>query len=420
MIYEPIPLHSVEAEEAFLGCLIGLTGPHLSAAVKGASTELFYLGAHRILFAAMRRQVESRGVVDIVPLKADLIAKNQFEEAGDDERLIRIMELAFRHPNWSYYLDIIRQNWQRRELRRMGQQISDLAQSDDETPQVLADVRRMLRSSVFDAGTEIPELATIELSEAGESGVSTGIKGLDELTGVGLVSGQTAVVAAYRKGGKTAFLVQLALTAMKAGLNVVYATLADLDPAQLKRRMLKQLCGLSRFPANTTFEAQRHYDEALGYLNDIFREGGCRIYDGAVHGKFVEDLSSKIVAHSMQNPPDLLCVDYVQKIHSRKRGARDGKTSEMEYVSEALKELAEELRCPVAIGSQVTFAERGGEASTKYAKAIEEDAGILMQIERFDDSKNGEPVLMTVGANRFGPSGKVDLFWDKNRVRFNS
>jgi replicative DNA helicase len=408
---EPVPLHSIEAEEAFLGSLFALPKHDLKAAISQARAEHFFLAAHRVIFRELAR-IASCGDLDFVVFKSHLVRQELLGEIGGEEKLIRLGMAPASWTSWPLYLDVIVQNWQRRELQRIGAEVGRLAFDERDTQEAVADARKKLHSAVFETSVSVPDIAEIELSDGDEQGIATAWKSVDRLNGQGFIKGQTTAVCAYHKGGKTAFMVQCSLAALQAGRSVVYATLADLDPRQIKRRMLKQMCGFSQRPDH--LEAQADFQEALNWLNDQFKDGGCRVYDGAAHGRYVEDLFGKLAGLHLDSRIELVFVDYIQKCKSRERGARDSKTAELEYVSDVLCDLSKELSCPVVFGSQITPVSKGVQ-TTKYARGLEEDAGMVIQIGEKDEGGIAE---IAVPFQRFGPEGKTRLRWNPKRVRF--
>lgn len=418
-----IPLHSVEAEMSFLGSLLYMTTNLARVAIAEAQIEWFCRPAHRLIFR-LSHKINCRGAqIDLVTLKRELVTTGSLEEIGGEEYLIRLAEFVPSPTNWKQYIDIIRQNWQLRSLNTLGEDVTKLVFDEEkDTEEKLAEARKLLRSPFFATGAPLIDVASITLSEDDESGVPTGIKGLDALTGYGAPRGQMSAACAYHKGGKTTFLIQTALDAMQSGLRVCYATMADLDPKQLKRRMLRQLCGWSKMPfelaSNPTFDqaaTREEFQKALDWLNDVFKDGGCEIFYGKVHGRYIEDVIAKVSSRHLEQPYDVMMLDYIQKTRSRERGAKDSKTHELEYVSDSVKTLAEDLDIPVWVGAQITRGDGKEEATTKYARAVEEDAGFVVHIDLNLDDNTG---VLRVPYNRFGPPGSVKVGWDLDRVRF--
>ena len=102
----------------------------------------------------------------------------------------------------------------------------------------------------------------------------------------------------------------------------------------------------------------------------------------------------------------------------------------MSYVSESLKELARELHVPVLALSQLNRdCERRGEnkqpqlSDLRDTGSLEQDADRVLMLYRaseyFDDADPKEADLF-IRKNRHGPTGKVDLLFDKELMTFAS
>lgn len=258
---------------------------------------------------------------------------------------------------------------------------------------------------VFEGGTELTPISSVSLPSHLD-GVSTGFSCLDRVThGSGWVSGQMAVVSGYQKSGKTSFKTQSAVHAArlfaKDGSDrcVVYATFADLSREALLQKMLQQDCGC-RYVSDSLTQAA--FDE-LRALPIVF-------YDARRHGRNVEDFVSRVQGLAYKRPVGVFFADYAQKI-----GAKEpNPVARMESVSSRLCDLADDLHVPGVVGSQVTFNQEG-EATTKYARALEEDAGLVVRIVREKDGG----VFIEVPFNRHGPGQKrQEVDWDERRLSF--
>lgn len=259
---------------------------------------------------------------------------------------------------------------------------------------------------VYDSGCELSDIAEVGLPSHLD-GVPTGFSCLDRVThGSGYVCGQTSVASGYQKSGKTSMMTQSCLSVGKLFLSdgsdrlAVYATFADLSPSALLQKMLQQECG-SRF-VDSGFAQEG--------LNTV-RSLPVRFYDSRKHGRGVEDFCAKVRSLAYKRPVGIVFVDYAQKV-----GSQDTKLSmvgRMESVSSQLCDLADSLHVPVVLGSQVTIS-GDGEATTKYARAFEEDAGLVLRIVR----KDGE-VAFEVPFNRHGPSEKHQaMSWNPRHLTF--
>lgn len=413
----PIPLHSIEAEMSALGsCVYGARA--VDDVLRESAARDYYRPSHQKLFRTIKAMRDARQDIDLVTLKERLIRQNDLEGLGGEEYLIRLAETVPSPGSAAHYARIVRENAVLRHLAAVGQKIFKLAYDEDmTTPEKVAKVMSMAKADHFGFGLGLDDLSEIDPNQHPEEGIRTGFRRFDAATGCGLPKGQTTLVSARQKGGKTAFLLGLALAGVREGKTVVYATLADLNPFQIKRRLLKMLSGHDRQPQQAEAFDEDSYEAGLGFLNDHFKDGSLFVYDGRKYGTYVEELAARMTGRVLETKVDLLIVDYAQKLKSRERGGRDNKTAEQEICSDALKRLAEDLNVPIAVGSQITEGGAAGQ-TTKYARAWEEDAGLVLNIGGIEDPTSDSHVTMTIPYNRFGPRGRFDLLWRARNVGF--
>ena len=91
---------------------------------------------------------------------------------------------------------------------------------------------------ITNAGLELyPRLVAPRVPEAYESSmerISTGVPGLDEMMGGGLIAGTTTLVAGMTGAGKTTFALQFALEGVRRGERTLYVNFQE-NPAQIRR-----------------------------------------------------------------------------------------------------------------------------------------------------------------------------------------
>jgi replicative DNA helicase len=140
----------------------------------------------------------------------------------------------------------------------------------------------------------------------------------------------------------------------------------------------------------------------------------------------------------MESGLDLIVIDYLQLMSS---GNTMNRVQEVSDISRGLKSLARELNVPVLALSQLS---RGVEArpdkrpvmsDLRESGSIEQDADIVMMIYRDDyyntpptdatgigafpsDKANTDVTNVFIRKNRNGPTGQVDLKFEKSHQKF--
>lgn len=208
--------HSLDAERATLGALLVDNALWLDAA-DAVSPEEFYREAHRILFAAMLRLAGEGRPVDLVTLPDALGA--DLERVGGLAYISRLVDGIPRTTNVGYYARIVRQHARRRALIAASYSFAEQAQREDDIDAVHTHAEDTLRRLQLRGGTDtfvdgpaIAERALRRMEQwqlPGTSGLSTGLRALDEAT-CGLHPSQLVIIAGRPGMGKSTLADQIA------------------------------------------------------------------------------------------------------------------------------------------------------------------------------------------------------------------
>ncbi|MEO5904703.1 MAG: DnaB-like helicase C-terminal domain-containing protein, partial [Gemmatimonadaceae bacterium] len=145
------------------------------------------------------------------------------------------------------------------------------------------------------------------------------------------------------------------------------------------------------------------------------------------------EMRSKARRLKIDNNIGLVVIDYLQLMQGPT--SSESRQQEISYISRSLKALARELRVPVVALSQLSRApeQRTGEnkrpqlSDLRESGAIEQDADLVMFIyrqEMYDGpaDKDGNSLEgraeIIVGKQRNGPTGLVNLYFNKTFTRF--
>jgi replicative DNA helicase len=144
------------------------------------------------------------------------------------------------------------------------------------------------------------------------------------------------------------------------------------------------------------------------------------------------EMRSKARRLKAESDVGLVIVDYLQLMRGPERS--ENRVQEISEISRSLKALAKELNVPVMALSQLSRAseQRGGDrrpilSDLRDSGAIEQDADVVIFIHRPEmyegpvdkdgNSLEGKAEII-VGKHRNGPTGTLDLFFQKSCTRF--
>ena len=302
----------------------------------------------------------------------------------------------------------------------------------EESEKILFNVTEQRVSSDFakmdtlltEAFEEIAKLAEQKNSLAG---VPTGFKDVDALFH-GLRGGDLIILAARPGVGKSAFALNVAVNAAKAGTTVAFLSL-EMSASQLAQRILcsEAHVNLSRLRAGNITEADWG---AIADASNTLSKINLFIDDTPALSVF--DLRAKARRELRGCESGLIIVDYLQLMQPTTTRRDGNRAVEVGEISRSLKVLAKEMNMPVIALSQLSreIEKRGKKrpmlSDLRESGSIEQDADIVMFIDRSIDEEEaesaGRPALGTaeliVEKHRNGPTRKITLAFHPEYTRF--
>ncbi len=283
-----------------------------------------------------------------------------------------------------------------------------------------------MKERVFKA---IDDLEHIAQNPNAVTGVSTGFKKLDEMTG-GLHGGEMIIIAARPSMGKTSFAMNvIEHVAIEQKLACAVFSL-EMTADSLVQRLI---CARARINMRALMSGQflKQGDfQMMTRAASALAES--RIVIDDTPALSILDLRSKARRFKKMYDIQLIAIDYLQLCRSTSRRAQDNRQQEIAEISSGLKALAKELNVPVIVLAQLN---RGPESRTsgkpklsdlRESGSIEQDAdvvGLLFRPEYYaeDDEQRqesaGEAELL-IAKQRNGPTGGVPLYFRKEFMRF--
>lgn len=411
----------------------------------------FYLPFHQQVFESMEELFVEEKPVDEEFLRKRLQAKGKFDE-------VSMLDILSSNPisNTKAYLEEIKAKANKRSLVTLATEIKKVTIEDDlDATEVmnlvekkLYDITQESMSNDFRESNEITLSMMDEINrmkELGNSkliGVDTGFHNLNDKTS-GFGKGDLVIIAARPAMGKTALVLNMALKAIERGEGVAFFSL-EMPAEQL---MLRVLSAKTSIP----LQALR-----VGDMRDEqWSQLAAAVSETAKQKLFVDDggyatihhVRSKLRKLKAQNPEiSIAFIDYLQLMSGE---GREGRQQEISEISRGLKQLARELQMPIVALSQLN---RGVESrdnkrpmlsDLRESGAIEQDADIILFVYRDDVyrealekeremraktegkefksefyKKSEEDAELIIGKQRNGPTGTVELVFQKRFTRF--
>ena len=435
---DKLPPQNTEAEQSLLGCLM-LDKDSIVKIVDSIKAEDFYKGIHQEIYQVMVDLYERTEPIDILSVSARLREKQKLEEIGGSAYITSLINSVPTATHVSNYAKIVRQKKILRDLISASHEIGLSAFNEAEEVDVLLDkaektVFNIGQRSLNQAFTPIKEILSDTFERIDElsknkgklRGLPTGFKDLDNIL-AGLQNSDLIVLAARPSMGKSSFALDIARHVAVFENKPVGIFSLEMSKDQLGDRLISSQANIDlwklrngRLQDGSGDNDYSRIQHAIGSLS----EAPIYIDDAGS----VNVLQMRAMARRLQATQGLglLIVDYLQLMEPTNKF--QSSVQQVTEISRALKTLAKELNVPVLALSQLSRAVESRVpqiprlADLRESGAIEQDADVVMFIYREDRynenslKKNIAEIL--VAKHRNGPLGKIELYFDEQRVSF--
>jgi replicative DNA helicase len=470
---EPTPQtipSNIEAEQALLGCLLYDNAAHERLSDRLGSSH-FYEPFHQRLFEAMEIHIRKGQLAEPILLADEFRGDPAFQELGGLRYLADLVDRAPPAANAPEYARVVYELAVRRELIRIGGEISAVAQAHDSgrdsrdqienAEQKLYNLAESGTASTGFIGFADALHGALEMAAAaygrdgGLAGISTGLVDLDQKMG-GLHPSDLLILAGRPSMGKTALATNIAYNVAKtyawepqpdgsrktvSGGVVAFFSL-EMSAEQLALRLLADASGVS---GDRLRKGEIDASE-FGRVRDAAMEiQGAPLYIDATGGLTIAKLVARARRLKRSVGLDLIVVDYLQLVTGGE-GKSDNRVQEVSMITQGLKALAKELSVPVMALSQLSRQVENREdkrpqlSDLRESGSIEQDADMVMFVYResyylsrsepdtADSAKHMDwqekmdrvagQAEVIIGKQRHGPIGTVRLHFNEDLTKF--
>ncbi len=432
-----IPPQSLDGEMSLLGATL-IDEEVLADISEHVSVKDFYDKRHATIFAAMMRLYEHHKPVDLLTLTDELKKKKELETIGGMAYLTELTNYVPTAAHATAYAEIVASKAVRRRLIKASGDISELGYDEETNVQELLEKAEAELFSVSDQSLkqDLVSLETIltdsfdrmeELhrNKGALRGIRTGWRDLDNMT-AGLQRSDLIILAARPAMGKTTLVTNLAYNVATVAKQPVLFFSLEMSKEQLVDRMLADASGVDAWnirTGNLSDEDFSKLSEAMGEMAEA------PIYIDDTPGLSVLEMRTKARRAAHEQPLGLIIVDYLQLMQAS--GRSDGnRVQEVSEISRGLKLIAREMNVPVIALSQLSRSVENRSpqipqlADLRESGSIEQDADIVMFIYReayYNPETERENITdLIIAKHRNGPTGRVELYFHPERLRFMS
>jgi len=463
--------HNLDAEQALLGAILFDNETYNRITAK-LEPKHFYDPVHGRIFAACADTISAGNLADGVTMRERFAKDGALKEIGGAAYLLTLIENAAKlSVHAQEYAELVYDLALRRELIRVGAEISELAENppdDADAEDIIEEAERALfglaESGTASSGfapfskalaTSIEVAAAAYESKSDVSGLATSFEDLDRMLG-GMHGSDLVILAGRPSMGKTALATNIAFNIAKARLaaqrsgdydnqpnkgGVVAFFSLEMSAEQLATRLLSDFTAIESDRIRRG-KIHKHEYEKLADAATELQQLPLHIDEtGAIA---IAQLQARARRLQRTSGLDLIVVDYLQLITSSSRKS-DGRVQEVSEITQGLKALAKDLKVPVIALSQLSRQVENREdkrpqlSDLRESGSIEQDADVVLFVYResyyleraeprdgtdehfawqrqMDEVRNQAEVI--IGKQRHGPIGKVKLFFDSRYTRF--
>lgn len=433
-----IPPQNLDAEMSLLGAIL-IDEEVLADVSDKVRADDFYDKRNSLIFGGMMRLYEHHHPVDLLTLSEELKKKDELDVIGGSAYLSELTNYVPTSAHAGAYGELVVQKALRRRLIHASSGIAELGYDEDTNVQELLERAETELFSVSDTNLK-QDLVSLEqiLTESFDRmeelhrdggklrGVRTGWRDLDNLT-AGLQRSDLIVLAARPAMGKTTLVTNLAYNvASKEKQSVLFFSL-EMSKEQLVDRMLADAAGVDAWNIRTGNLSDSDFEKISQAMGEMAE---APIYIDDTPGLTVLEMRTKARRQAHVHPLGLIIVDYLQLMQGSGRSDSNNRVQEVSEISRGLKLIARELNVPVIALSQLSRSVESRSpqipqlSDLRESGSIEQDADIVAFIYReayYNPDTDRENITdLILAKHRNGPTGKVELYFHPERLRFMS
>lgn len=435
---ERLSPQNLDAEKSLLGAIL-ISEESLPDITEIVKPQDFYDERNRHIYSAMWSLYEHHRPVDILTVKSELKAKKLTKESGGAAYLSELSGYVPTAAHATAYAELVKEAALRRRLISAAAKINEEAYKDDcDTSEVLGEAEKLL-FEVSDQNTStdaefigdllsntFDRLEQLYENKGSIAGFKTGFPDIDKKT-AGFHRSDLIILAARPAMGKTALALNFARNVAAINKKAVLIFSLEMGKEQLINRMLADASGVNSFKLETGGFDSEDFAKISEAMAELAEE---QVFIDDKPGLTVMEMRTKARRVAHNHDLGMIIVDYLQLMSGNSRRAADNRVQEISEISRGLKMIARELNVPVIALSQLSRTVESRDpkipmlSDLRESGSIEQDADIVMFIYREDyyneetDRQNIADIILA--KHRRGATGKIELYFDKERVRFMS
>ncbi len=420
----------LEAEKSILGSI--LIDPEVAiTAAEMITGDDFYLKEHGVIFDTMINMYNNKITLDFVTLQDKLRETNLPEETYSAEKINSFMDIATTSAGIKHHCKIVYEKSVRRRLIKSCEEVisksyagkQDMSELLDSTEKSIFDIVQKRNTEDFVPISEIVmnSLKMIEKAHNTDgtvTGIASGFTDLDYKT-TGFQPSDLILLAARPSMGKTALALNIAIHVASVEKKHVAIFSLEMSKEQLVNRLLAQESHVDSQHLRTGNLADTEWASLIEGAETV---GKSYLVIDDTPGISIPELRSKCRKQQLEKGLDMIIIDYLQLMSGS--GKAESRQNEVSEISRSLKAIARELGVPIIALSQLSRKvedrsdHRPQLSDLRESGAIEQDADVVMFIDRERSEDEIMKATVIIAKQRNGPIGDVPLLWLPKYTQF--
>lgn len=426
------PPHSIPAEQAILGWLLGNPEEFDDIAATLDMADL-YLPAHRTVYGTMLELRAANKPTDSILVLEALKAAGRMDLAGGEDGLHALAVAGMLDADIPECVKIVRDKSTARSVIESARRLMDRAYDQSATgPELVESMRAS--ATTLERGTTNDLINVRDIlddvfrdidSPAASPGIRTGLVAVDDKIQTGFEPGQLILVGGRPGMGKSALGVNFAMRMIADGVAVGFLSF-EMSNTQVLRRLLAATAKVNiKHLSNGRFITDAERCALTDAIETVRNCAPLLMDDGS--GPTTAVLRSKARSMVERQGCRILFVDHLGLIRPSVNDRTIRSTVDVvSHVSRELKALAKDLKVPIVAMCQLNREAAKGNKSTKRediqpptltdlrdSGSLEQDADIVMLLHRPGYYTGSDPAeaQVIIAKQRDGETGTANLAW---------
>lgn len=420
------------AEQSVLGSIMQDRNAYVIAKQTIENEKYFYFAKNRLIWQALSELIKQDQPIDHVTIRNSLIKQiNDGKISLDD--IFEIYNSVPTSAHCTHYAEIVAEYYRVRQMEKAYTAAQAALSEGGESRLIWEDVSRKTTSLFREKETEysIHELME-ELSNVpstGQWGISWGIPAIDSI--IREFAPESVIILGARPGhGKTTLALQLMEGWAEVGHKIFFQSM-EMTKKELYIRRLSRLSGIESWKIKRGPNYQRNVDNSD--YDMLTNMAASKIYDREKNliintraGLSPEEISLNIRMAYETHGVNFFVLDHFHRIRFGGRG----ELGEQEQGLELILSTCRNLKITPLILSQLNRSVESRDDSDpqltdlRHCGRLEEAANIVMflywQYQRTRDEADKNHIKITVGKNRDGVIGKINMRFIPETYSFKS